>query len=76
MARARPEARPDRRAARDVALHAVPAVARTPHAAQLERGREVTVNAIMPFSILALFWIGLTVVAYIAGTIARAFSGQ
>ena len=33
-------------------------------------------NAIMPFSILALFWIGLTVVAYIAGTIARIVSRQ
>ena len=33
-------------------------------------------NAIMPFSIMALFWIGLTVLAYIAGTIARIFSGQ
>jgi len=51
-------------------------VARTPHAAQLQRERQVTVNAVMPFSILALFWIGLTVVAYIAGTIARAFSRQ
>jgi hypothetical protein len=33
----RPEARPDRRAVRGVALHSVRAVARTPHAAQLER---------------------------------------
>ena len=33
-------------------------------------------NAIMPFSIMALFWIGLTVLAYIAGTIARIFSGK
>ena len=37
-ASAEPEARPDRRAARGVALHAVPAVAGTPHAAQLESG--------------------------------------
>ena len=34
-------------------------------------GKEVTVNAIMPFSIMVLFWLGLTVAAFIAGAIAR-----
>ena len=33
-------------------------------------------NAIMPFSILALLWLGLTVAAFIAGTIARRFSAR
>ena len=33
-------------------------------------------NAIMPFSIMALLWIGLTVLAYIAGVIARISSRQ
>ena len=31
-------------------------------------------NAIMPFSILVLFWLGLTVAAFIAGAIARLFT--
>jgi hypothetical protein len=34
------------------------------------------VNAIMPFSILALLWLGLTVAAFIAGAIARHFPGK
>ena len=33
-------------------------------------------NAIMPFSIMALLWLGLTVAAAIAGGIARAFSAN
>jgi hypothetical protein len=52
-------------------LYLVPAAARTPRAAQLERGTEVTVNAIMGFQVMALIWLGLTVAAAIAGGIAH-----
>jgi len=34
------------------------------------------VNTIMSFSVLLLIWLGLTVVAFIAGTIARLSSGH
>ena len=33
-------------------------------------------NAIMPFSILVLLWLGLTVVAFIAGVIVRLVSAN
>ena len=52
-------------------MYLVPAAARTPRAAQLERGTEVTVNAIMGFQVMALIWLGLTVAAAIAGGIAH-----
>jgi len=48
----------NRNAPRGVALHLVPAAARTPRAEQLERGTEVTVNAIMGFQVMALIWLG------------------
>jgi hypothetical protein len=41
-----------------------------------EEGKEVTVNAIMPFSVLVLFWLVLTVAAAIGGGIAHLFSGN
>jgi hypothetical protein len=34
------------------------------------------VNAIMPFSVLALIWLGLTVVAAIAGAISHQLPAQ
>jgi hypothetical protein len=58
-----------------VPLHTVPAVTSTPHAAVWkEEGKEVTVNAIMPFSVLALLWVVLTVGAAIAGGISHLFA--
>jgi hypothetical protein len=41
-----------------------------------KEGKEVTVNAIIPFSVMALIWLVLTVAAAIAGGIARAFSAN
>jgi hypothetical protein len=36
----------------------------------------VNVNPVMSFFVLAYLWLGLTVVAFIAGAIAHGFSGQ
>ena len=44
-----------------------------PHSQRLEGG---PVNPIMPFSVLVLLWLGLTVLAFIAGIIARIFSAN
>jgi hypothetical protein len=66
-------AEPQHSAGRSVTLSS----GRTPHAAQLEKGKEIAVvNPIIPFSILALFWLVLTVGAAIAAVIARLFTGR
>jgi hypothetical protein len=41
-----------------------------------QQPKEVTVNAIMPFSIIALIWVVLTVGAAILGGISHLFSGH